>query len=188
MTDGTTASQPLTDLDYLRYRPLLYKRAKRITGEPEEALDILQSTFESFMEMQKRGILRGEAAPYTVLFTIVTNKSMDWLRKRARYTGKLELRDDENFENTEFNPAIATYPGDLNRVEAAQDLALLTQGEKPQVLTAAYLYFVEGNSAKQVGQSLNLSRQIVAEMLKQFVKRARARRARFEPSGPEVSP
>jgi RNA polymerase sigma-70 factor (ECF subfamily) len=169
MTDGTTASQPLSDLDYLRYRPLLYKRAKRITGEPEEALDILQSTF-------------------TVLFTIVTNKSMDWLRKRARYTGKLELCDDENFENTEFNPAIATYPGDLNRVEAAQDLALLTQGEKPQVLTAAYLYFVEGNSAKQVGQSLNLSRQIVAEMLKQFVKRARARRARFEPSGPEVSP
>jgi hypothetical protein len=46
---------------------------------------------------------------------------------------------------------VSAHGGGLEQVEAAQDLALLTQGEKPRTLTAALLYFVEGYSMEEVG-------------------------------------
>ena len=116
-----------------------------------------------------------------MLFQIVTSKAIDRLRRRALWKGKLNLRDDEDFEGAEHSLDMAmAHEGDLSRVDAAHDLALLTEGETPQVLTAAFLFFVEGLSSKHVGQVLNLSRQVVAKMLRQFVKRAWARRARLE--------
>jgi RNA polymerase sigma-70 factor (ECF subfamily) len=75
------------------------------------------------------------------------------------------------------------HEGGLSRLEVAQDLALLTQEETPEVLTAAFLRFAEGHSVKQVGQVLNQPRKKVEEMLKGFLKRARARRQRFETWG-----
>ncbi len=183
-----TPSQQLADL-YLRYGSNLRRRAQVLTGNQQEADDLMQETFLKFMTMQEEGALREESNPYTVLFTIVTNKSVDRLRMRARWTGKLDLRDDEDFENAERSlDMVLAHERDMNRVDAAHDLALLTEGEKPQVLTAAFLYFVEGLSTKHVGQVLNLSRQVVAEMLKQFLKRARARRTRLDGSDGEGSP
>ncbi|WP_170205867.1 RNA polymerase sigma factor [Archangium gephyra] len=183
-----TPSQQIDDL-YRRYCPSLYRRARMLTGEPAESKDLAHQAFVSFMEMMDEGALSGELKPYAVLFTIVTNKSVDRLRMRARWTGKLDLRDDEDFERTACSLEVVTaHEGYLSRVDAAQDLALLTQGEKPQVLTAAFLYFVEGHTLKQVGQVLSLSRQVVSEMLSQFLKRARTRRDRLEATARVVSP
>lgn len=177
------ASQQLADL-YRRYGPALYRRALALTRDPEEAVDLMQDAFLGFMKMRES--LRGEASPFTLLYQIVTHRAVDRLRKRSRWTGRLALREDEDPEAAERRQdAALAHEGDVGRVEAAQDLALLTQGEEPQVLTAAFLYFVEGHSAEQVGQVLNLSRKAVAKMLEQFVKRARARQSRFEA---EVSP
>ncbi len=154
-----------------------------LTGDPEEATDITQDAFLNFMKLRE---LRGDASPFTLLYQIVTHRAVDRLRWRARWTGRLSLHEGEEPDTPErrLNWA-ALDKGGLGQVEAAQDLALLTQGEEPQVLTAAFLYFVEGHSAEQVGQVLKLPRKAVEKMLKQFVKRARARQARFEA---EVSP
>jgi len=171
-------SQQLADL-YRRYGPTLYRRALKLTRDAEEAIDITQDTFLSFMKMRES--LRGEASPFTLLYQITTHKAVDRLRRRARWTGNLTLREDEDPEASERRlDAAMAHEGGLDRVEAAQDLALLTQGEEPQVLTAACLYFVEGHSTEQVGQLLGLSRKAVAKMLEQFTKRARARMSRFE--------
>ncbi|MFE8596879.1 RNA polymerase sigma factor [Archangium violaceum] len=176
-------SQRLADL-YRDYGPTLHRRARALTGDEEEATDIMQDAFLSFMRMGTS--LRGEASPFTILYQIVTHRAVDRLRKNARWTGRLALHEVEEPEATERRLDMATaHEGGLNRVEAAQDLALLTQEEEPRVLTAAFLYFVEGHSAEQVGQILKLPRKAVEKMLKQFLKRARAKQARF---GDEVSP
>jgi RNA polymerase sigma-70 factor (ECF subfamily) len=181
-------SEQLTEL-YLRYSPSLHRRARALTGNPQEAEDLMQDTFLKFMTMQKEGALRGEASPYTVLFLIVTSKAIDRMRQRARWKGKLNLRDGEDFEGAEHSLDMAMeHEGDLSRVDAAHDLALLTEGETPEVLTAAYLFFVEGLSLTHVGQVLNLRRDEVSDVLKGFLKRARARRARLEGSDGEGSP
>ena len=178
-----TSSQQLADL-YRDYGPSLYRRARALTGDAEEATDIMQDTFLNFMRMGES--LRGEAAPFTLLYQIVTHRSVDRLRRRARWTGSLDLGEGEELETAERRLDMTTaYEGGLGRVEAAQDLALLTEGEDPQVLTAAFLYFVEGNSAEQVGHVVRLPRKAVEKMLKQFMKRARARQVRLEA---EVSP
>lgn len=172
-----TPSQQLEAL-YRRYGPSLYRRARTLTGDSEEATDIMQDAFVNFMKMREP--LSGEASPFTILYQLVTHRAVDRLRRRARWTGSLMLREDEESETAERRlDSEMVYAGELSRVEAAQDLALLTQGEEPQVLTAAFLYFVEGHSAEQVGQVLNLSRQAVMKMLQLFLKRARARRVRF---------
>ena len=173
-------SQQLEEL-YCRYASSLYRRARFLTGEPEESLDITQATFLSFMLMTMREPLTGKASPYTVLYTIATHKAVDRLRRRARWTGKLDLRDDEDFERAERNLEVPTaYAGGVGWVEAVQDLALLTEGEKPKVLTAACLHLVEGHSITQAGQILHLRPDEVAQMLRGFLKRARARQARLE--------
>jgi RNA polymerase sigma-70 factor (ECF subfamily) len=176
-------SQRLTNL-YRDYGATLQRRARALTGDAEEATDIMQDAFLSFMGMGAP--LRGEAAPFTILYQIVTHRAVDRLRKHARWTGRLALHEIEEPEAAERRlDMVMAHEGGLSRVEAAQDLALLTQGEEPQVLTAAFLYFVEGHSAEQVGQILKLPRKAVEKMLKQFLKRARAKQARFEV---EVSP
>jgi RNA polymerase sigma-70 factor (ECF subfamily) len=173
-----SSSQRLADL-YRAYGPSLYRRAWALTRDAEEATDITQDAFLNFMKLGES--LRGEASPFTLLYQFVTHRAVDRLRRRARWTGNLALPEDEEPETAERRLDMATLDeGGLGQVEAAQDLALLTQGEEPQVLTAAFLYFVEGHSAEQVGQVLNLPRKTVEKTLKQFMKRARARQARFE--------
>lgn len=174
-------SQQLADL-YRDYGPSLYRRARSLTRDAEEATDITHDAFLSFMKM--RASLRGEASPFTLLYQIVTHRAVDRLRRHARWTGSMALPEDEEPETTERRLNIATTSeGGMARVEAAQDLALLTQGEDPQVLTAAFLYFVEGHSAEQVGQILQLPRKTVEKILKQFMKRARARQSRLKAGG-----
>ena len=175
------SSQKLAEL-YRDYAPSLYHRAWALTRDAEEAADIMQDAFLGFMMMGRA--LRGEASPFTLLYQIVTYRAVDRLRRRARWTGQLALSWDEEPECTRWCLDRALYAGGLDRVEAAHDLALLTQGEKPGVLTAAFLHFVEGHSIGQVGQILQLPRKTVEKMLKQFMKRARARQARLEEEMP----
>ena len=178
MKEGFSDSQQLAEL-YRRYAPSLYRRACWLTGEPEESIDITQSAFLSFMQMRRQ--LRSDVSPYTLLYTITTHKAVDRLRRRSRWTGTLDLHDDEDCEGSPHEPHLAmAHEGELRRVEAAQDLALLTQEESPEVLTTVVLHFLEGHSATKVGQVLNMSRQKVKEVLDGFRTRARARRERLE--------
>jgi RNA polymerase sigma-70 factor (ECF subfamily) len=178
MKEGFSDSQQLADL-YRRYAPSLYRRACWLTGEPEESVDITQAAFLSFMQLRKP--LRNEVSPYTLLYTITTHKAVDRLRRRSRWTGTLDLHGDEEGEDSPHEPHLAmVHEGELRRMEAAQDLALLTQEESPEVLTTVFLHFLEGHSATKVGQVLNMSRQKVKEVLDGFRTRARARRERLE--------
>lgn len=71
----------------------------------------------------------------------------------------------------------------MSRVEALRDLALLTDGEARETLTAAILYFVEGHSFEGVEEMLDLPSRTASKMLRQFAARARKRSARLDRGG-----
>jgi RNA polymerase sigma factor (sigma-70 family) len=183
---GISVSQDFEDL-YNTCFPALYRRALAITKDAAAARDIVQEAFTNFIEMRKEGTLRNEASPCTLLYRMVTNGAFDWLRGRARWTGSLDLGREEDFEGDGHGLEVAiAHRGDFRRLEAAQDLALLTEEEEEAVVNAAFLHFVDGLTLKQVGQLLGegKSPKDVAKMLKAFVRRARARQERFEGTAP----
>jgi len=169
----------LTEL-YRRFGPAVHRRALFLLGDKDEARDVTQDTFLAYMRGEAN--LRGAAAPFTVLYQIATHKAVDRLRRRSRWNGRLGSLDvEEDEDSARRAEAASAHTGGLERVEALQDLALLTQGESPQALTAALLYFVEEHTLEEVGEVLDLTRKTVSKLLQQFSERARKRGARLEP-------
>ena len=169
-------SQLVGDL-YRRYGPAVNRRLRSLLGDEQEALDLTQEVFLAFLDARKR--LRGEASAFTVLYQIATHKAVDSLRRRARWSGTLGRVDyDESAEDQAAAPA-ADAAHSPQRVEAALDLALLTRDESPEVLTAAFMYFVERYTTEEIGESLGLSRKTIGKYLAGFAERARKRSARL---------
>jgi RNA polymerase sigma factor (sigma-70 family) len=169
---------------YKRFGPLVSRRAKSLTGDDEEARDVTQDTFLAYMNLRRTS--HDTASPFTVLYQIATYRAVDRVRRRARWSGRLgplAVEDEDGEADQRYLDAAATHSGGLERVEALQDLALLTQGEEPEVLTVAVLYFVEGYTTEEVAQVLDLSRKTVSRMLARFAERAQKRSLRLTPGG-----
>jgi RNA polymerase sigma factor (sigma-70 family) len=181
MPADRTELDRLTKL-YRRFSPAIHRRAVAMLQDPEEARDVMQDTFEAYV--RREDFLRGEASPFTVLFQIATFKAVDRLRRRARWSGTLGPIDVPAKEDSAPQTAWApSTEGGLARVEALQDLALLTQGESEPTLTAAFLYFVEGHTLEEIAQVLSVSRKTLSKILDEFSERARSRSARLNSGG-----
>jgi RNA polymerase sigma factor (sigma-70 family) len=79
---GGTRSKP-EDFEQILHRfeiPLL-QYARRITGDREQARDVVQETFIKF---QRNGALRREDEPATWLFTVCRNAALNVCRKERR--------------------------------------------------------------------------------------------------------
>lgn len=175
---GTAVEEYIAEA-YRRWGPAIYRRARALLRDDDEAQDVAHDTFIAFMRSEE--LLSSVASPFTVLFQIATHKAVDRLRHRSRWygaLGPLEVREAEDAEEERARPMI--NEGGLARVEALQDLAILTRGEEPQALTAAFLYFVEGHTMEEVGRVLGVSRRTASHLLHQFASRARRRSARFD--------
>ncbi len=170
---------------YRRFGPAVHRRALSLTRDAEEALDVTQDTFLAYMKV--RSTPRTDAAsPFTVLYQIATYRAVDRVRRSARWSGRLgplSVEDEDGETEQRHADAAAAHSGGMERVEALQDLALLTQGEDPEVLTVAVLYFVEGHTTEEVAQVLDLSRKTVSRMLARFAERAQKRSLRLTPGG-----
>lgn len=173
---SSTAAEP-----YSRFGYPVYRRALSLLREPQEALDVTQ---EVFLELVKTpALLEREAGVLPLLYQMVTHRALDRLRHRARWCGVLSLEgppaepcSEEDARADGFSP---TGSGGLGRVEAAQDLALLTRGESSQTLTIAALYHVEGYTAREIALTLDVSTKTVSRALERFSVRARKRAARL---------
>ncbi|MCP3139295.1 RNA polymerase sigma factor [Pyxidicoccus xibeiensis] len=167
---------------YRRFGPAVHRRALSLTRDAEEALDVTQDTFLAYMK--SRDTPRAEASPFTLLYQIATYRAVDRVRRRARWYGRLgplSVEDADGEAEQRGQDVASAHTGGLERVEALQDLALLTQGEDPEVLTVAVLYFVEGHTTEEVAQVLDLSRKTVSRMLARFAERAQKRSLRLSP-------
>lgn len=166
---------------YRRHAPAVYRRALGLLKDPEEANDVVQEVFLGYLKQE----WRGEAAPFTVLYQLATFQSIDRLRKRSRWSGvlgPLEAPADQDDDGAPATIEGVTEDGSA-RLEAAQDLALLTAGEEPRTLTAAVLYWVDGCTTQEVAEVLDLSRKTVGKLLARFTERARSRTGRVAAGG-----
>lgn len=86
------------------YSPL-HNLAYKIIGNEEHASDIVQDSFESWHKSIDK--FRGESSLFTYLYRIVTNKSINFIRKQKREK-KLIQKIENNFNNDEHNPIKST--------------------------------------------------------------------------------
>src|SRR4051794_6723608 len=69
---------------YRRHAPALHRRCASIVGNADEARDLVQETFARYISA--RASWTDRAAPFTVLYRIATNASIDRLRRRKTAT------------------------------------------------------------------------------------------------------
>ena len=152
---------------YRRHAPALHRRCASIVGNPEEARDLVQETFARYISA--RASFTDRASPFTVLYRIATNASIDRLRRRK--TKAEEELDPE------------TRAGDLGgeprRVENLHDLAQLTRGLSEEELTVAVLHHLDGYTQDAIATSLDLSRKTVGKILARFEEHVKKRAARL---------
>jgi RNA polymerase sigma factor (sigma-70 family) len=81
MRRGRTVKRQEFEQIFNRFEVPLLQYARRITGDREQARDVVQETFVKF---QRNGALRHEGDPATWLFTVCRNAALNVCRKQRR--------------------------------------------------------------------------------------------------------
>ncbi len=158
------AVDEVTEL-YKRHAPALQRRCASIVGNADEARDLVQETFARYLAAKKTW---DRASPFTVLYRIATNASIDRLRRR------------KTASEDELEPEV--HAGDLGRepgrIDNLHDLAFLTRGLTEEELTVAVLHHLDGYTQDAIASSLDLSRRTVGKILVRFEEHVKKRAAR----------
>jgi RNA polymerase sigma-70 factor, ECF subfamily len=140
-----------------RYSDPLYRHALGMTGSPDVAEDILQTSF--IKAYHHLGEVRGRFDAW--LFRIVANGCKDWLKNIRR----THLSYDEDDQPSNFN----TPDQDLDRTELRQDLDQALAELAPSLREAFVMKHVEGRSYEEMADLLGTT----VGALKMRVHRAR---------------
>jgi RNA polymerase sigma-70 factor (ECF subfamily) len=140
-----------------RYSDPLYRHALGMTGSPDVAEDILQTSFiKAYLHL---GEVRGRFDAW--LFRIVANGCKDWLKNIRR----THLSYDEDDQASGY----ATPDEDLDRTELRQDLDSALAQLAPSLREAFIMKHVEGRSYEEMADLLGTT----VGALKMRVHRAR---------------
>jgi RNA polymerase sigma-70 factor (ECF subfamily) len=140
-----------------RYSDPLYRHALGMTGSPDVAEDILQTSFiKAFHHL---GEVRGRFDAW--LFRIVANGCKDWLKNIRR----THLSYDEDDQASGY----ATPDEDLDRTELRSDLDYALAQLAPSLREAFIMKHVEGRSYEEMADLLGTT----VGALKMRVHRAR---------------
>jgi RNA polymerase sigma-70 factor (ECF subfamily) len=125
-----------------RYSDPLYRHALGMTGSPDVAEDILQTSF--IKAYHHLGEVRGRFDAW--LFRIVANGCKDWLKNIRR----THLSYDEDDQPSGF----ASPDEDLDRTELRQDLDSALAQLAPSLREAFIMKHVEGRSYEEMADLL----------------------------------
>ena len=140
-----------------RYSDPLYRHALGMTGSPDVAEDILQTSY--IKAYHHLGEVRGRFDAW--LFRIVANGCKDWLKNIRR----THLSYDEDDQPS----GVATPAEDLDRTELRQDLDSALAQLAPSLREAFIMKHVEGRSYEEMADLLGTT----VGALKMRVHRAR---------------
>ncbi len=140
-----------------RYSDPLYRHALGMTGSPDVAEDILQTSF--IKAYNHLGEVRGRFDAW--LFRIVANGCKDWLKNIRR----THLSYDEDDQPSTY----ATPDEDLDRTELRKDLDEALAQLAPSLREAFIMKHVEGRSYEEMAELLSTT----VGALKMRVHRAR---------------
>ena len=154
---------------YEQYGPALYRRAFGLLGHEDDAHEVVQETFFQFWRGRSR--FRRESSPFTFLYRITTNLSIDKLRRRK--TAGLSFSLDEGLHSGALEGATE------KRLEAASELAQLLDGLEEEHVMVAVMSFVDGMTQEEIGESVGVSRRTIVKRLKKIKLHVSERRARL---------
>jgi RNA polymerase sigma factor (sigma-70 family) len=164
---GGTRSK-LEDFEQILHRfeiPLL-QYARRITGDREQARDVVQETFIKF---QRNGALRREDEPATWLFTVCRNAALNICRKERRMMHLdeqlIEARESE--QPMPFNQ--------LEQKEAAGFLLRIVATLPPRQQEIIQLKFQNDLSYQQIAKIMQTTANNVGVLLHTALKTLRQR-------------
>lgn len=156
---------------YARYAHALFRRCKQLVASEADAHELVQETFLQFWRGRER--FRGDSSPFTFLYRIATNLSIDKLRRRTTAGSQVELLETE---------MASGQPRQDARLTAMSELAWLTLGLDDETLTIAVMLHVDGLTQEEIAASLGLSRRTIGKRVHKFEEHVAARRA-AHPSG-----
>jgi RNA polymerase sigma-70 factor, ECF subfamily len=142
---------------YRRFGPALFRRAISLLSDEPEAHEIVQETFLQFWRGRKK--FRRESSPFTFLYRITTNLSIDKLRRRRTAGNQMSYDDHHESQSGRLPDA---------RIIAASEIAMLTQGLDDEVVTIGVMSLVDGLTQEEIAEALGLSRRTIVKRLKNF--------------------
>jgi len=155
---------------YERYGHALYHRCLRLVSNEDDARELMQECFFQFWKSRER--FQERASPFTYLYRIATNLSIDRLRRRKTRGVQVEVDQANTKGSQDHSPE--------RRIGAASELAVLTEGLDPGAVTVAVMAHVDGLTQEEIATALGLSRRTVGKRLKKFMNHTRKRAKRAD--------
>src|SRR4051812_36030863 len=131
------------DAIYHRYRDWVIRLATRTTGNPDDALDVLQETFAYVF--RKFPGFKLTASMTTFLYPVVTNLSIAARRKRTRMASTDAVEAPDPVATDSVDPA-------RERSELETVLAGLPEGQREVLL----MRFVDGMSLQEIAAAIGI--------------------------------
>ena len=152
------------DQIYSQYAARLLAVCMRYTGERSAAEDVLHDSFISIFKSLGRFDFRGEKALYGWMRRIAVNKSLDWLRSRAR-----DPIPREDGRIPDYADESGPESGDVARIPMDVLTKMIT--ELPDGYRTTFnLFCIEGWSHAQIAKKLGIKENSSSSQY----KRARA--------------
>ena len=168
MRSGRPAKQKEFEEIVHRFEIPLLQYARRITGDREQARDVVQETFVKF---QRNGALRREDEPATWLFTVCRNAALNVCRKERR----MMYVDEEVIEGRESDQPM---PFDRLEQEEAMGFLLRIVGTLPlRQQEVIQLKFQNDLSYQQIAAIMQTTANNVGVLLHTALKTLRERYA-----------
>ena len=182
MRSGRTTKRQTFEEIVQRFEIPLLQYARRITGDREQARDVVQETFVKF---QRNGALRREEEPATWLFTVCRNAALNVCRKERR----MVYLDEEVIDSRESEQ---TMPFDkLEQREATGFLLRIVATLPARQQEVIQLKFQNDPSYQQIAEVMQTTANNVGVLLHTALKTLRERYAEvagdFIPFKPRTS-
>jgi RNA polymerase sigma-70 factor (ECF subfamily) len=147
----------------------VFRLAYRLTGNEQDAEDVVQETFlRAYLQLEKYD---GRASFHTWIYRIAANYALDLLRARRRHGGsgpEGPAQDVERVASREFGADRMVYSGQVQkRIEAA--MGKLTEQER----TAFVLRHFEGLSIEEIGEALGAGQSATKNSIFRAVQKLR---------------
>lgn len=150
---------------YVQYGHAIYKRCLRLVSSPDDARELMQETFFQFFSGRERFL--GKSSPFTFLYRIATNLSIDKLRRRTTAGPRTNLDDEPTLKSEGKSPE--------QRTQALEEIKVLTEGLDEETLTIAVMSHVDGLTQEEIAETLGLSRKTIGKKLQRFMDVTRDR-------------
>lgn len=143
------------------YSSSIYRLGLKMLGNPQDAEDVLQSTFMN--ALVHLGSFEGRSSVATWLYRIATNEALMLIRKRKPEVSlELEAQEGEAESIEDLKPTVfADWSGlpenELLSVEGKNILDTTIQGLPETLRIVLILRDIEGLSIKETAETLNLT-------------------------------